>query len=452
VRWLLIKDLQLLRRSPLLVALLVAYPIVLALMIGSALSSPPGKPRVAFYDEVPPGHGTIAIGSQHLDVANYASELLRSIQPLRVHSAAQAIDAVRSGRALAAVIIPSDLPAQIQSLVTQGFGTPTVQIYVNTSNPLERQFVDGAIASRLAGVQQSVSRQILRVAVSDLQQVLGGGTVQILGQRVPLLGLRNARTIIQATLHEVPAGFPLRAALGQVVDFADLAIQGLGFASPVLGSIGSPLKVDETQLAGRTTPTDAYAASIAVVVSVMIVTMLLAAGMLALERSENVYGRLVSRLVSPAALLGEKVALSGAAGALVGLVMSALVSVFVALSWSRVELWILALLLGGWAFGALGVALGAVAREVSAASLLAFAVALPVAFVALVPGDAVSPPLGSILAAVAFVFPFRAMLQAVANAFTGAAPGLALPLIHLAVLALVFGGLAVAGMRRFAAR
>ena len=452
MRWLLIKDLQILRRSPLLVALLVAYPIVLALMIGFALSSPPGKPRVAFDNEVPPGRGTIAIGSQHLDVANYASELLSSIQPLRVHSRAAAIDDVRSGRALAAVVIPSDLPAQIESLVTQGFGSPTVQIYVNTSNPLERQYVDGAIASRLAGVQQSVSRQILRVAVSDLQQVLGGGTVQLLGQRVPLLGLRNARTIIQATLREVPAGFPLRAALGQVVNFATLAIQGLGFASPVLGSIGNPLTVDETQLAGRTTPTDAYAASIAVVVSVMIVTMLLAAGLLALERSENVYGRLVSRLVSPAGLLGEKIVVAGGAGALLGLLMSALVSLFVSLAWSRVELWILALLLGGLAFGALGVALGAIAREVSAASLLAFAVALPVAFVALVPADAVSGPLGHVLSAVAFVFPFRAALQAVANAFTGAAPGLGWPLVHLAVLAVAFGAVAVLAMRRFAAR
>ena len=44
MRWLLIKDLQILKRSPLLVALLVVYPIVIALMIGFALSSPPGKP------------------------------------------------------------------------------------------------------------------------------------------------------------------------------------------------------------------------------------------------------------------------------------------------------------------------------------------------------------------------------------------------------------------------
>ena len=85
MRWLLVKDLQILRRSPLLVGLLVVYPIAIALMIGFALSSPPGKPTVAFYNEVPKGKGTISLGSQKLDVASYASDLLRSVQPIKVH-------------------------------------------------------------------------------------------------------------------------------------------------------------------------------------------------------------------------------------------------------------------------------------------------------------------------------------------------------------------------------
>ena len=36
MRWLLLKDLQILRRSPLLVALLVIYPIVIAVLFGLA--------------------------------------------------------------------------------------------------------------------------------------------------------------------------------------------------------------------------------------------------------------------------------------------------------------------------------------------------------------------------------------------------------------------------------
>jgi ABC-type transport system involved in cytochrome c biogenesis permease component len=452
VRWLLIKDLQILRRSPLLVGLLIVYPIAIALMIGFALSSPPSKPTVAFYNEVPKGKGTINLGSQKLNVASYASDLLGSVQPIKVHSRAEAVAAVRDGRALAAVIIPAELPQQIQSLITQGVGSPTVQLYLNGKDPIERQFVDQAISSRINLVEQDVSKQVLKVAINDLQQVLDGGSVEILGQTVRLLGLRNARTIVQGTLASLPGSSPLRPALGQVISFADLAIQGLGFAKPVLGTIGTPLTVNQTQLDGRTTPTDAYAAAIAVIVSLMFVTMLLSAGMLAIERTENAYPRLVRGLVTPGRLLSEKVVLAAACGTVVTLLMAVLVSLFIHLDWARFELWVAALAVGSVAFGALGVAIGALAREVSAASLMAFLVSLPIAFVALIPASAVSGALKAVLDVIAFLFPFKAALQAVSNAFSGTSPGIGLPLVHLAVLAAVFGALATVAMRRFAAR
>ncbi len=451
MRWLLVKDLQILRRSPLLVGLLVVYPIAIALMIGFALSSPPSKPTVAFYNEVPKGKGTISLGSQKLDVAGYTKDLLRSVQPIKVHSQAEAIAAVRDGRALAAVVIPADLPQQVQNLITQGVGNPTVQLFLNSKDPIERQYVDQAISSRINQVEQDVSKQVLRVAVNDLQQVLNGGGVQILGQTVRLLGLRNARTIVQGTLASLPRDSPLRPALAQVVSFADLAIQGLAFAKPVLGTIGTPLTVNESQLAGRTTPTDAYAAAIAVIVSLMFVAMLLAAGMLALERSEHAYPRLIRGLITTGRLLSEKVVLAGGCATLVTLLMAAFVSLFVHLEWARFALWLMSLAVASLAFGALGVAIGAVAREVSAASLMAFLVSLPIAFVALVPANAVSGTLKTVLDVIAFLFPFKAALQAVSNAFSGTSPAVGLPLVHLAILAAAFGAIAAVGMRRFAA-
>jgi ABC-2 type transport system permease protein len=450
MRWLLIKDLQILRRSPLLVGLLVVYPIAIALMIGFALSSPPGKPRVAFYSQVPPGKGKISLGSQQINVSRYANQLFQSVQPIKVSSRAQAVDLVRSGQVAAALIIPSDIVGQITSLVTQGVGNPTVQVILNSRDPLERQFVDQAISSRVSQVEQAVSKQVLGVAVGDLQEVLNGGTIQFLGQNVPLLGLRNARTIVRGTIASLPARSPLRAALGQVVNFADLAITGLGFASPVLGSIGTPLTVQTTELAGQTTPTASYAAAIAVIVSLMFLTLLLAAGMLALERSENAYSRLVRGLVSPTRLLSEKVILSAGCAAAVTLAMAAFVSLFVHLDWARFPLWLLALAVAGLAFGALGVAIGGLSREVSVASLMAFLLSLPIAFVALVPSGAVSGTLKSVLDVVAFVFPFRAGLEAVSNAFSGTAPGIGWPVVHLAVLAVAFGALARLTLRRFA--
>ncbi len=235
-----------------------------------------------------------------------------------------------------------------------------------------------------------------------------------------------------------------------MVGFASLAIEGLGFASPVLGSIGTPLTVDQRELAGRTTPTDAYAAAIAVVVSLMLVTLLLAAGLLAMERTENTYARLVRGMVRPEGLLGEKVGLSAACAAVLALLMAAFVTLFVHLEWGRFELWVLAVVLAGIAFGALGVAIGAVARELGAASLLALLVSLPIAFVALVPASAVSGGLKSTLDVIAFLFPFKPALEATSNAFSGASPDMVGPAFHLLALALVFGAVARIGLRRFA--
>jgi ABC-2 type transport system permease protein len=82
---------------------------------------------------------------------------------------------------------------------------------------------------------------------------------------------------------------------------------------------------------------------------------------------------------------------------------------------------------------------------------MAVLLSLPIAFIALVPSTAVSGALGSVLDAVAFVFPFRAALQAVSNAFSGTAPGIGWPLVHLVGLTLLFAALARLAMRRFAA-
>ena len=53
MRWLAGKDLRILGRSPLLVATLILYPAIVALLIGLSLSRGPDKPRVAIVNETP---------------------------------------------------------------------------------------------------------------------------------------------------------------------------------------------------------------------------------------------------------------------------------------------------------------------------------------------------------------------------------------------------------------
>ena len=66
----------------------------------------------------------------------------------------------------------------------------------------------------------------------------------------------------------------------------------------MLAAVGQPLAVKRTVIAGHRTTLDAFAVAVAVTVSLMFVAVLLAAGMLALEREEHAFGRLVRGLVS----------------------------------------------------------------------------------------------------------------------------------------------------------
>jgi ABC-2 type transport system permease protein len=117
---------------------------------------------------------------------------------------------------------------------------------------------------------------------------------------------------------------------------------------------------------------------------------------------------------------------------------------------ARVWLWLVALGGGAIAFATLGVAIGSLAREVRAASLLAFGLALPIAFLALVPSGGVAPVLYDVIQVISAVFPFKASLEAIDAAVNGSSPGIVQALAHLAALVVVFGAAARAGLRRFA--
>src|SRR5207237_7240195 len=184
-------------------------------------------------------------------------------------------------------------------------------------------------------------------------------------------------------------------------------------------------------------------------VTLMFVTVLLAAGALALEREQNAFLRVVRGLVSRTGLLAEKVALAALCSLVVGLLLLAGLSVFVTLPWSRFALWVAALGLGALGFGALGVAMGALAREVRAASLLAFMASLPIAVLGLVPSGAVSSGLYDLVRVVSAAFPFKATLDALKAALSQTG-GMSGPLLPLILLAVVFTALARLALRRFA--
>jgi len=446
MRWLLLKDLRILRRSPLLVALLVIYPIAIALLIGFALSRGPGKPAIAIYNEIPASQRSFEVAGSRLNASEYLPALLRSVDVVRAASRADARRLVRDGKVLGAVILPPDIT---QKLAT-GREQPTIEVLYNGEDAVKQRYVASVIRARMAEANLALSHRFQQATVGYLRLLLEGGTLTILGREVNILGLENAHAITAGAIAALPLRSPLRTSLAPVAQFGRIAIENLGVSRDVLKSVGQPVRVRQVIVGGKRTPLDTFAAAISVTVSLMFLTLLLAAGLLALEREEHAFSRLVRGLVSRVGLLIEKISLAALCAFGVTLLMLlTLGGLFIELDWSRFPQWLLALALGAVAFAALGVAIGGLAREVRAASLLAFLLSLPIVFLALVPSGAVSDGLYDVVQVVSACFPFKATLQALDAALNGGG-GLAAPLAHLALLAVAYTALArLAVGRRF---
>jgi ABC-2 type transport system permease protein len=460
MRWLLRKDLLILGRSRLLLALLVVYPVAIALLIGFAISRSPSRPRVAIVDETAPGE-TLQVGNQRVAVGEYAQQLFSQVQAVPVPTRAQAIAKVQSGAVLAAVVIPADIAARLASDVE-----PAQLEVLYNGDALEQSLVQSTLDSAIAQANLAFSERIQKAAGSTIGTLLTGGSI---GASENLIGLSQIPSTLGGIIARQPPGHD-RVQLERIDAFAAFTAQNLSLAKRVLSTISQPIRVKSTLLHGRRTPLNAFAVVVAVSVSLMFVCVLLAAGSVALEREESTLARLIrtppggptraarpggprgrgragGALISREALLAEKTLLAAGCAFVISLAMLAGIGAFVALDWGRAGLWLAALALGALAFGALGVAIGVLARELRAASLLAFLLSLPLAFLALVPAGSVSGGFYDAISAISFVFPFKAALQALDAAVNGSSPAIGVSLVHLAVLAAVFAALARIGLR-----
>jgi len=448
MRWLLLKDLQIMRRWPLVTGLLVAYPIVIAVLIGFALSRGPEPPRVAFLNEVPPDT-PLEVGGESLDLAGAKSELCDRIECVPVSSEEEARQKVESGDVLGALILPADLVDKLQSLAGLTPESPTVKVLVNEEDPVKAGLVDDRINSLLAEANLRISQEVSNVSTSYLQILLNGGDFSFLGQGIQVLGLKRSEQILRGIRAQLPASSPDLDELDSVIRFSHLAAENLGAAGDLLNSVSQPIKVDKEVVSGDTPSLDTFAIAVAATITLMFVTVLLVAGSLALEREENAFARLTRGLVSKSALLGEKVLLGVVVAVVVTLLMLAGLGLFVDLDWGRFALWIPAIVAGGAGFAAFGAAIGGAAKEVRAASLLAFMISLPVAFLSLIPSGTVAPGLFDVISVITALFPFDPALRALTGALDAAGPAIGIAILHLAILAVAYGVLARFAVRRF---
>src|SRR5439155_2359979 len=103
--WLIVrKDALMLRRSPLLFGILLAYPVAIALLVGLVAGYSNSKQRVALVDEdnLP---ATVVIGGERFHIDNTLSEVSRNVKLVRL-SADDPQRQLRNGQVVAVVAVP----------------------------------------------------------------------------------------------------------------------------------------------------------------------------------------------------------------------------------------------------------------------------------------------------------------------------------------------------------
>jgi len=433
------KDLRLLRRAPILLVVLIGYPLLVATLVTLALQGGERKPSVAFVNLDTSGR-TVHVGDRFLSVDDYVNRLKEDVDLKRL-SSTQAMDALDSGKVSAILTIP---PSFITDLQT-GVNPPVVGLVTSRRNPIEADAIERRLQAAIYRLNQSLAQAYVGQTLQLVNLVVNGGQISIFGVSGNILGLQKSREILTSLQADLRArGEPqLATRLDPLVDFIDQTLPDLRLAGGAANAIKSPIQLKITQAAPGREPISAFGFAGALLVSVGLVGVLIAASALSSEREDNALVRLGRGLVSPGALVAEKIVFAALACMVVGLVLLGAVAAFTSLAVGRWALWLGTLALAGLGFGSFGVLVGAVAKETRTALLAGLMLALPLLFLGLVPSDGVAHAIVQVVVFGPAFEAFRTLLV------EPTVPGsLALTLGQLALITAVFAAVAALALRR----
>jgi ABC-2 type transport system permease protein len=434
------KDARLLRRSPLLLALLIGYPLLVALLVALALQSGERKPSVALVNLDTSGR-TVRVGDRRLGVEDYADRLAKDVDLKRLDPR-EAQDALDGGRVSAILTIP---PEFITDLQAGGVRPPVVTLVTSRRDALQADAITQRLESAVFRLNQQLATSYVGQVLELVQLVTKGGDISLFGRSGYSLGLERSGEILRQLRREALARGD-RATVTRIDPLINFVVEtgnNLELAGSAADALRNPIKLRVAAGAPGREPLSAFGFAGALLVSLALVGVLLAAAALSSEREDNALVRLARGLISPGALVGEKIAFAAAACLVVGLVLLAAVALFTSLAVGRWGLWVLTLALAGLAFAAFGVLVGALARETRTALLAGFMLALPLLFLGLVPGNDAAHAVSQFFAFGPAFDAFQTLLV------EPSVPGdLALTLGQLALVAAVFGGVAALALNR----
>ena len=391
------KDLRVLARSPVLLIGLLAYPLVIAALVGAVAGYANSKPRVALVDEdgLP---ATVEVGGQRFHVDRTIDRASRNVNLVEL-SREEANRQLRAGKVVATLTVPAGFIADLKGMVR----SPTVELRTTQGGLSLR--VTQQVQALVYALNRQLQDAYIEANLEYVDLIQHGGTGDFLGREFELLGLDDTERMLE----QLPRGPRLDA----IREFVGNARVALDETDEALQATANPIELRYASERGRTWALSAQVQAYGLALTIAFLALVLAAGALAAERDENVLSRLVRGLVSRSELLAAKILLAALLAAVVGTAIAVAFGVIVEIGeitggqpWTRLPLLTVGLLLAGASLGALGALLGVLAREARTATLAAILVVLPVVFVGLVPREVV-PVAGYVSDALPFAHAVR---------------------------------------------
>lgn len=430
VRLLALKDIRMLLRTRALFVLLLAYPLLIAALVGALLLGAGRGATIALVDNDTSGEA-VDINGREFAIDKYLERAREAGVDVRIMEEPEAMRALDEGQVAGVLIIPQGFVARLQTQLQ-----PSKLEFHTGDNAL-----GSVITQRVRGVVYNVNLQISEALVETnaeyLRTLVTGGTVEVLGEELDALGLDPAVELLEGA-REFVDDEDARDDIDEVIDFADDTGTALDLADNALSAAAAPVRLKHVRSEGRSPQLTARGLSFALAVSVAFVCVVLVAASLAAERDERVLGRLMRGVISPTSVLASKLVLGAVAGTAFSIGLFVAFGLLAPQAWQRLPLLAGVVALASISFSAMGALIATVSRDARTATLVGVLVVLP-----LVPLGVA--PMPEIVAQVAEWSPFSSAQRAFNAVLFEAKLGtdLRLPLVQL----IVFGAVMLIGSR-----
>jgi ABC-2 type transport system permease protein len=372
------KDVRTLLRTPALLVVLLAYPVMIAALLGLVAGYANAKPRVALVDlDGLPAH--IVVGHHNFNVEATIKEVSRNVTLVHLGED-EANRELADGKVVAVLTVPPGFVATLQQMTK----SPTLEVAVTRGGTSGR--VRQQVQALVYTLNQKLQRAYIDANLQYVQLLLHGGDGKFLGEGFNVIGLDGTKKVLDT--------LPQPERVKRIQRFDHDARLALAQTGDALHATAAPIQLVELPQRGRTASLSAQVQSYALGLTITFLSLVLAAGALAGERDENVLGRLARGLVPPGRLVAAKVALAGIVATVLGLGVAFAFAAVIVIGdapggepWSRLPLLAAGLALTGAALGAVGSLVGALAREARTASLVAVLLVLPIVFLGLIPPE-----------------------------------------------------------------